>query len=105
MKPHKGHWCVISGGAGGVGHLAIQYAKKVFGLKVLAIDGGSSEKEKLCRDMGCDEYVDFIREGDCLSQTVREKTEGGASYVVILSPHQAAYKWVLCYSLPYWIGF
>jgi D-arabinose 1-dehydrogenase-like Zn-dependent alcohol dehydrogenase len=34
--------------AGGVGHLAIQYAKAAFQLKVIAIDGGS-EKAQFCK--------------------------------------------------------
>lgn len=38
MQPKAGKWCVIVGASGGLGHLAIQYAK-YFGLKVLAIDG------------------------------------------------------------------
>ena len=91
MNPQSGKWCAISGAAGGLGHLAIQYAKKVFGLKVVAIDGGSSKKEAFCRAMGCDEYVDFVQEGDRLSETVISRTGGGADYIIVLSPHQSAY--------------
>lgn len=92
MHPEPGKWCVISGAAGGVGHLAIQYAKKVFGLKVLAVDAGSKEKERFCREMGCDQYVDFLQEGEQLASSIVAKTGGGADYVVLLSPHQSAYK-------------
>ncbi len=92
MNPQRGKWCVISGAAGAVGHLAIQYAKKVFGLRVLAIDGGSTQKEDFCKEMGCDEYADFVKEGEHLAKTVVKRTGGGADYVVVLSPHQSAYK-------------
>ena len=91
MHPQKGKWCVISGAGGGLGHLAIQYAKKVFGLRVLAIDGGSREKADFCRAMGCDEYVDFVKEGANMSAEVKRRTEGGADYILLLSPHQGAY--------------
>lgn len=93
MKPERGKWCAISGAAGGLGHLAIQYAKKVFGLNVIAIDGGSEDKQKFCVDMGCDEYVDFIQEGHNLAKEVRRRTGGGAHYVLIFSPSQSAYEY------------
>lgn len=93
MQPESGKWCVISGAAGGLGHLAIQYAKKVFGLKVLAIDGASLQKEQFCKEMGCDEYVDFAKEGSELVNSVIDRTEGGADYVIVFSPHQSAYKY------------
>lgn len=91
MNPVAGRWCVIVGAAGGLGHLAIQYAK-TFGLKVVAIDGGQRDKkESFCRRMGCDLYVDYLEAGDDLVVTVKNATAGGADYVVVLSPHQSAY--------------
>lgn len=72
--------------------MAIQYAKQVFGLKVLVIDGGAGGKEQFCKRKGCDEYVDFNSAGSRLSDEVRQRTGGGAHYVLILSPHQAAYE-------------
>ncbi|KAH8892185.1 GroES-like protein [Thozetella sp. PMI_491] len=90
MRPQPGKWCVVVGAAGGLGHLAIQYAK-FFGLKVLAIDGGRQDKEDFCRKMGCDAYVDFITAGSDLSNQVREATFGGADYTLVLSPYQTAY--------------
>ena len=91
MQPQPGKWCVIAGAAGGLGHLAIQYAKN-FGLQVVAIDGGHIDKERFCRKMGCDVYVDFIEAGQNLSDQVRAVTGGGADYVLVLSPHQDAYE-------------
>jgi D-arabinose 1-dehydrogenase-like Zn-dependent alcohol dehydrogenase len=43
-------------GIGGVGHMAIQYAKKM-GYRVVAISRGA-EKEKLARQLGAHDYID-----------------------------------------------
>ena len=92
MNPRPGKWCVIAGAAGGLGHLAIQYAK-VLGLKVLAIDGGTPGKETFCMAKGADAFVDFTK--GRVAEDVQEKTDGGADYAVILSPLQSCYKFVL----------
>ncbi|GAA6057656.1 hypothetical protein JCM3770_000283 [Rhodotorula araucariae] len=52
-----GEWVAISGAAGGLGHLAVQYALAT-GLRVVAIDGGA-DKRKLCEGYGVDAFVDF----------------------------------------------
>lgn len=91
MKPEAGKWCAIAGAAGGVGHLAIQYAKATFGMKVVAIDGGK-DKAEFCKRMGADEFVDYMEAGKDLSSQVKLATRGGADYILILSPIQSAYK-------------
>jgi propanol-preferring alcohol dehydrogenase len=53
-----GDWVVISGAGGGLGHLAIQFAK-VLGARVLSLDVGS--KEHFCLDLGADAFADFTR--------------------------------------------
>ncbi|KAF9892276.1 alcohol dehydrogenase [Aspergillus nanangensis] len=93
MQPEAGKWCVIVGASGGLGHLAIQYAKH-FGLKVLSIDGdaaGNPEKESFCWSLGSDAYIDFLQAGTQLSDLVKTTTDGGAHYVLVFSPHQSAY--------------
>ena len=90
MQPQTGKWCAVVGAAGGLGHLVIQYAK-VFGLRVVAIDGGRDDKEAFCRKVGCDEYVDFIKSENLVEQ-VKAATAGGPDYAIILSPHQSAYE-------------
>jgi propanol-preferring alcohol dehydrogenase len=92
MNPQPGKWCVIVGAAGGLGHLAIQYAKAM-GLRVLAIDGGLPQKESFCKQKGADVFVDFNK--GRLVETVRGETQGGADYVLVLSPHQSCYEFVL----------
>ena len=89
MNPQPGKWCAIVGAAGGLGHLAIQYARAM-NLKVLAIDGGLREKELFCRKMGADVFVDFSKSG--LVETIVERTGGGADYILVLSPHQSSYE-------------
>ncbi|CAM1503366.1 Fc.00g081420.m01.CDS01 [Cosmosporella sp. VM-42] len=91
MNTRAGDWCAVVGAAGALGHLAVQYAKKVFKLKVVGIDGGSPEKEKFCRSLGCDEYVDFLDHGEELADEVLRRTSGGVHYALMLSPHQEAY--------------
>ncbi len=89
LNPVPGKWCVVVGAAGGLGHLAIQYAKAM-NLRVLAVDGGLPEKESFCMRMGADVYVDFTRDG--LVESIRESTQGGADYALVLSPFQTCYR-------------
>jgi alcohol dehydrogenase, propanol-preferring len=91
MNPVAGKWCVIVGAGGGVGHLATQYAKVAYGLKVVAIDCGD-DKAQLCKQMGADAFVDYAVSGGELPAAVIEATGGGADYILILSPVQSAYK-------------
>lgn len=44
-----GQWVVISGAGGGLGSLAVQYAK-CLGLRVIGIDGGQG-KEQFVKDL------------------------------------------------------
>ncbi|GMM31314.1 alcohol dehydrogenase [Martiniozyma asiatica (nom. inval.)] len=52
-----GQWVAISGAAGGLGSLAVQYAKAM-GLRVLGIDGGKG-KQELFKSCGGDVFIDF----------------------------------------------
>ena len=54
-----GDWVSIVG-AGGLGHLAIQYARAM-GLNVIAVDTGA-DVEKLCLDLGAEYFIDFMKE-------------------------------------------
>jgi len=49
----------ISGGAGGVGTMAIQLAKHVFGAAFVVTTASPGEKTDLCRSLGADEVVDY----------------------------------------------
>ena len=53
---NKGKSILIIGGAGGVGSIAVQLAKKVAGLQVIAT-ASRPQTEQWCRDMGADQVI------------------------------------------------
>ena len=55
-----GQWVAISGAAGGLGSLAVQYAKAM-GYRVLAIDGGE-DKGEFVKSLGAETFIDFTKE-------------------------------------------
>ena len=82
-----GEWIAISG-AGGLGHLAIQYARTM-GLKVCAIDIDDSKLAHAKR-LGADVLVN-AKEGDPAA-VVKEATGGGAHGVLITAPSLGAFR-------------
>lgn len=82
-----GEWIVVSG-AGGLGHLAIQYAK-VMGLQVCAVDIDEAKLAHASR-LGAD-FVVNAKNGDPIAE-VRKGTDGGAHGVLITAPSLAAFK-------------
>jgi propanol-preferring alcohol dehydrogenase len=86
-KAKPGEWIVISG-AGGLGHLAIQYAK-IMGLHVCAVDI-DDDKLALAKQLGADLVVN-ARHGDA-DEAVKKGTNGGAHGVLITAPSLSAFK-------------
>ena len=86
-KARPGEWIVISG-AGGLGHLGIQYAK-VMGLRVCAVDIDDG-KLALAKEMGAD-FVVNAKHGEP-EEVVRKGTSGGAHGVLITAPSLGAFK-------------
>jgi propanol-preferring alcohol dehydrogenase len=86
-KARAGEWIVISG-AGGLGHLGIQYAK-VMGLRVCAVDIDDG-KLALATKMGAD-FVVNAKHGEP-EEAVRKGTSGGAHGVLITAPSLGAFK-------------
>lgn len=86
----NGDWVVVTGAGGGIGHLAIQYAKAL-GARVLALDAGP--KKSFCVGLGADEFVDFMAHGSSenLISTVKKLTGGGAKTVLMCSSSNKAY--------------
>lgn len=82
-----GQWVAISGAAGGLGSLAVQYATAM-GLRVLGIDGGEG-KEELFKSLGGEVFVDFTKTKDMVS-AIQEATNGGPHAVVNVSVSEAA---------------
>ena len=85
-----GEWLAISG-IGGLGHIAIQYAKAM-GFHVAALDV-SEEKLALARQLGAEVTVDG-RAADAAAQLVRA-TGGGAHGVVVTAVSPAAFSQAL----------
>lgn len=82
-----GNWIAIPGAGGGLGHLAIQYAKAM-GLRVLAIDTGE-QKKALALSLGADKWIDF-RESKNLIADVKAATDGAGPHAAIVSAAAAA---------------
>jgi propanol-preferring alcohol dehydrogenase len=82
-----GQWIAISG-AGGLGHLAIQYAKAM-GLYVCAIDVDDGKLAHAKR-LGADHVVN-AKSGDPAAD-VKKATGGGAHGVLITAPSLVAFK-------------
>jgi len=85
-EARPGEWVVISG-AGGLGHIAIQYAKAM-GLRVAAVDVGK-EKLDLARKLGAEVTADAASEDP--TRKIQEGT-GGAHGVVVTAVSPIAFK-------------
>ena len=82
-----GQWVAISG-IGGLGHLAVQYAKAM-GLHVCAVDIDDGKLAHATR-LGADAVVN-ARHGDA-AEAVKRATDGGAHGVLITAPSLGAFK-------------
>ena len=85
-----GQWVAISGAAGGLGSLAVQYAKAM-GYRVLGIDGGPG-KEGLFNSLGGEVFIDFTKYKDPkeMINAIKEATKGGPQGVINVSVSEAA---------------
>ncbi len=81
-----GQWVVISG-VGGLGHVAVQYARAM-GLRVAAVDVDDSKLE-LARRLGAEVVVN-ARAGDAVEQIQRDT--GGAHGVLVTAVNPSAFS-------------
>lgn len=86
-EARPGEWVVISG-VGGLGHVAVQYAKAM-GLHVAALDV-SADKLALARDLGADLAFDCSK-GDAVEKVLRA-TGGGAHGVLVTAVSPNAFS-------------
>ena len=86
-EARPGEWLVVSG-AGGLGHLAIQYGK-IMGLQVCAVDI-EDDKLALAKELGADLTVNATHPD--AAEQVKAGTAGGAHGVLITAPSLAAFK-------------
>lgn len=104
-----GQHVAIVGAGGGLGSLALQYAKAM-GLHAIAIDGGA-EKGKMCKELGADSYVDFTSSQNLVDEVKAATPDGLGPQAVLLvavqeKPFQQASEYVrsrgtvVCIGLP-----
>jgi propanol-preferring alcohol dehydrogenase len=86
-EARPGEWIVISG-CGGLGHIAIQYARAM-GLLVCAVDIDDGKLDHAKR-LGADLVIN-ARTGDP-AEMLKKETGGGAHGVLITAPSLAAFK-------------
>ncbi|KAF1962088.1 alcohol dehydrogenase-like protein [Byssothecium circinans] len=85
----KGDAVVIVGAGGGLGHIGVQIAT-IKGFRVLAVDSGA-EKERLCKEMGAVEFIDYAKVN--VVEAVRALTDGeGAHGVIMVAGSEKAYE-------------
>lgn len=82
-----GQWIAVYG-AGGLGNLGVQYAKKVFGAHVIAVDI-NDDKLALAKESGADLVVNPAKED--AAKFIQEKT-GGAHAAVVTAVSKAAFN-------------
>ncbi len=82
-----GEWVAIFG-IGGLGHVAVQYAKAM-GLHVVALDV-CEDKLRLARELGADLAMN-ASQGDA-AERVLERTDGGAHGVLVTAVSNAAFS-------------
>ncbi|KAH7002571.1 chaperonin 10-like protein [Ilyonectria destructans] len=87
----------IVGAGGGLGNLAIQYAKAM-GMHPIAIDGGA-EKGQACLDLGATTYIDFMTSSNIVTEVKAATSEGRGPHAVLLlaasdRPFQQAIQYV-----------
>jgi propanol-preferring alcohol dehydrogenase len=108
-----GQTVAIVGAGGGLGSLALQYAKAM-GMHTIAIDGNDDDKKDLCSKFGALAYIDFTQyksDDDLVAAVRAQTTDGFGPHAVILlavaeKPFQQASQYVrsrgsvVCIGLP-----
>ncbi|KAG5646361.1 hypothetical protein DXG03_003684 [Asterophora parasitica] len=90
-----GDWVVLPGAGGGLGHLAVQYAKYM-GLRVIAIDTGASKK-KLVEELGADHWIDFKESKDIVAEIKSVTGGAGAHSAVVTAASASGYQQAIEY--------
>ncbi|KAF4466056.1 Alcohol dehydrogenase 1 [Fusarium albosuccineum] len=104
-----GQSVAIVGAGGGLGSIALQYAKAM-GVHAIAIDGGD-EKKKLCESLGATAFVDFTKSSNLVAEVKAATSDGLGPHAVLLvavqeKPFQQATQYVrsrgtvVCIGLP-----
>lgn len=87
-EARPGQFVSIVGAAGGLGHLAVQYAKAM-GFRPIAVDVGA-QKKKSCMDTGAEYFVDASQPNAV--KEINEYTSGGSHGVLCLATNNKAFE-------------
>ncbi|KAI9795399.1 MAG: alcohol dehydrogenase [Piccolia ochrophora] len=79
----KGNIIAVVGAGGGVGSMALQFAK-LKGFRTIAIDTGE-QKKKLCQKYGASVFIDFATCEDVIHAVRSETDDGLGAHAVILA--------------------
>ncbi|EJD02297.1 mannitol-1-phosphate dehydrogenase [Fomitiporia mediterranea MF3/22] len=93
-----GDYVVIPGAGGGLGHLAVQYARAM-GLRVIAIDTGE-DKEKLVKKLGAESWIDFKQSKDLVADVKAASGGLGPHASIVVASHVSAYTQAVDYLRP-----
>ncbi|KAF5341384.1 hypothetical protein D9758_012266 [Tetrapyrgos nigripes] len=88
-QTQPGDWIVLPGAGGGLGHLAVQYAR-VRGLRVIAIDTGT-DKKNLVLKLGAEKWIDFKESKDIVADVLAATGGEGAHAAVVTSSAAGGY--------------
>lgn len=95
-----GEWVAIPGAGGGLGHLAIQYAKWM-GLRVISIDTGA-DKKALCEKLGSEKWIDFKETDDIVKAIQAAVPDGfGPHAAIVAASNGSAYAQAMEYIRPH----
>ena len=83
-----GQWLMISG-LGGLGNLALQYAKHVFNAKVVAVDV-NDDQLAFAKEMGADLLINPVKDPDFAAQL--QKEIGGVHAAVVTAVAKSAFN-------------
>lgn len=84
-----GQFVCIIGAAGGLGHLAVQYAHAM-GFRVIAMDLGVDLMD-YCISLGAEYYVDSSERNEIIVDDIDRYTDGGCHAVIVIAPVISAY--------------
>lgn len=87
-KVKPGQWIMISG-LGGLGNLALQYAKNVFNMKVIAVDV-NDQQLAFAKEMGADIVLNPLKED--VEKEIIQLTDGGAHGAVVTAVAKSAFN-------------
>ena len=105
-----GQWVAIVGAGGGLGSLALQYARAM-GLRTIAIDTGDEKRDMCTQTLGAETFVDFAKSSNVVKDVQAATPDGLGPHAVLLvavneKPFQQAAEYVrprgsvVCIGLP-----